>query len=154
LTTVSPEARVQLVLSDVLGTNGPSYEVIGNRVCRFADLARRLDFLLAGFGWCKMPPFVVEPYLTDGRLVDLDISDESMSPTATLPTYAAHVRGRPSGRRGTGSWTIYEGASLPTSPNLLSDSLGYQQLRRRNGSPSSFSQSRKCWLGRSTAEFQ
>ncbi len=89
------EAHVQLVLSDAHSGDGPSYGVIGSRVWRFVDLARRLDFLLAGFGWCKMPPFVVEPYLTDGRLVELAISDESISPTGTLPVYAAHVRGRP-----------------------------------------------------------
>jgi hypothetical protein len=39
-----------------LGTDGPSYGVVGNRVWRFVDLARRLDFLLADIGWCKMPP--------------------------------------------------------------------------------------------------
>ena len=94
------EAHVQLVLSDAFSADGPSYGVVGNRTWRFADLARRLDFLLAGFGWCKMPPFVVEPYLADGRLVVLDISDESVSPTGILPVYAAHVRDRPLGRGG------------------------------------------------------
>ncbi len=98
------EAHVQLVLSDAHSIDGPSYGVISSRVWRFVDLARRLDFLLAGFGWCKMPPFVVAPYLTDGRLVELDISDESISPTGTLSVYAAHVRGRPLGRGG--SWLL------------------------------------------------
>ena len=98
------EAHVQLVLSDTLGAAGPNYGVIAHRVWRFVDLARRLDFLLAGFGWCKMPPFVVEPYLTKGRLVKLDISDESIAPTGALPIYAAHVRGRPLGRGG--SWLL------------------------------------------------
>ena len=98
------EAHVQLVLSDAIGTDGPSYGVIGSRTWRFVDLGRRLDFLLAGFGWCKMPPFVVEPYLLDGRLVKLDIADESISPTGTLSVYAAHVRARPPGRGG--SWLL------------------------------------------------
>lgn len=98
------EAHVQLVLSDAHGTEGPSYGVIGSRIWRFVDLGRRLDFLLAGFGWCKMPPFVVKPYLTDGRLVKLDIADEGISPTGTLPIYAAHVRDRPLGRGG--SWLL------------------------------------------------
>ncbi len=98
------EAHVQLVLADAFGVQGPSYGVIGHRVWRFADLARRLDFLLAGFGWCKMPPFVVERHLKNGRLVLLDIVDESVSPTGTLPIYAAHVRGRPLGRAG--SWLL------------------------------------------------
>ena len=98
------ETHVQLVLSDTLGTEGPSYGVIGHRVWRFVDLGRRLDFLLAGFGWCKMPPFIIDPYLADGRLVKLSIADQSISPTGTLPIYAAHVRGRPLGRGG--SWLL------------------------------------------------
>ena len=98
------EAHVQLVLSDAQGSDGPSYGVVGNRVWRFVDLARRLDFLLAGFGWCKMPPFIVAKHLQGGRLVELDISDESISPTGALPIYAAHVRGRPLGRGG--NWLL------------------------------------------------
>ena len=98
------EAHVQLVLSDAHGNDGPSYGVIGSRIWRFVDLGRRLDFLLAGFGWCKMPPFVIESYLKGGRLVKLDISDEGISPTGTLPVYAVHVRNRPLGRAG--SWLL------------------------------------------------
>lgn len=98
------EAHVQLVLSDAHGADGPSYGVIGSRIWRFVDQGRRLDFLLAGFGWCKMPPFVVEPYLTDGGLTQLDIADEGISPTGTLPVYAAHVRDRPLGRGG--NWLL------------------------------------------------
>ena len=98
------EAHVQLVLSDAIGAQGPSYGVIGIKAWRFVDLGRRLDFLLAGFGWCKMPPFVVEPYLRNGQLVKLNISDESISPTGTLPIYAAHIRGRPLGHAG--SWLL------------------------------------------------
>ena len=94
------EAHVQLVLSSSFGVEGPSYGVISSRVWRFVDLGRRLDFLLAGFGWCKMPPFILKPYLMDGRLVALDISDESIAPTRTLPVYAAHVRDRPLGLGG------------------------------------------------------
>jgi len=94
------ESHVQLVLSDAHGIDGPSHGVIGTRIWRFVDLGRRLDFLLAGFGWCKMPPFVVEPHLTAGRLVVLDIVDESISPAGSLPVYATHVRDRPLGRGG------------------------------------------------------
>jgi DNA-binding transcriptional LysR family regulator len=93
------EDHVQLVLSNG-SPEGPSYGVISPRVWRFVDLARRLDFLLAGFGWCKMPPHVITPYLADGRLVVLDIADESVAPRTTLPIYAAHVRGRPLGQAG------------------------------------------------------
>ena len=95
---------VQLVLSDAFGAQGPHHGVIGSRIWRFVDLGRRLDFLLAGFGWCKMPPYVVAPYLADGRLVELDIADESIAPTGTLPVHAAHVRDRPLGKAG--SWLL------------------------------------------------
>lgn len=98
------EAHVQLVLSDAHGIDGPSHGVIGSRIWRFIDLGRRLDFLLAEFGWCRMPPYIVEPYLTDGRLVELDIADEGISQTGTLPVYAVHVRDRPLGRGG--SWLL------------------------------------------------
>lgn len=98
------EAHVQLVLSDAHGLDGPSYGVVGSRIWRFVDLGRRLDFLLAGFGWCKMPSFVVQPYLESGRLVELDIADEGLSPTGALPIYAAHVRDRPLGLGG--SWLL------------------------------------------------
>jgi DNA-binding transcriptional LysR family regulator len=105
------QEHVQLVLSDAFNTDGPSYGAIGSRVWRFDDLARRLDFPRAGFGWCKMPPFVVEPHLSNGQLVELDISDESTSPTGTLQVYAAQVRGRPLGWEGAGSSTICENGS-------------------------------------------
>lgn len=98
------EAHVQLVLSDASGAERPDRGVVGSRIWRFVDLGRRLDFLLAGFGWCKMPPFAVEPYLADGRLVTLDIADEGISPAGTLPVYAAHVRDRPLGRAG--NWLL------------------------------------------------
>lgn len=98
------EAHVQLVLSDARDVDGPSYGVVSNRVWRFVDLARRLDFLLAGFGWCKMPPYLVEHHLATGRLKELDISGEGLAPAATLPVYAAHIRNRPLGRAG--SWLL------------------------------------------------
>lgn len=88
------EAHVQLVLSSGPGAEGPSYGVISPRVWRFVDLGRRLDFLLAGFGWCKMPPYLVAPYLASRRLVKLEIADEYAAPTRPLPVYAAHVRDR------------------------------------------------------------
>jgi DNA-binding transcriptional LysR family regulator len=91
---------VQLVLSSSTGAEGASYGVVSARVWRFVDLGRRLDFLLAGFGWCKMPAYLIDTHLADGRLVELDISDESMAPTRPLPVYAAHVRDRHLGRGG------------------------------------------------------
>jgi DNA-binding transcriptional LysR family regulator len=61
--------HVQLVLSDPFAPDGPSYGVIGSKVWRFVELGRRLDFLLAGLGWCRMPEDLVAPLLGDGRLV-------------------------------------------------------------------------------------
>ncbi len=94
------EAHVQLVLSSGIPGDGPSFGVIGTRVWRFVDLGRRLDFLLAGFGWCNMPPYLIAPHLADGRLVALDIADESIAPSGSLTVYAAHLRDRQLGRAG------------------------------------------------------
>lgn len=100
LTRTDLEAHVQLVLASTLNDEGASYGVVSSRVWRFVDLGRRLDFLLAGFGWCKMPPYLVASYLANGKLVELDITDETIAPTRTLPVYAAHVRDRHLGRGG------------------------------------------------------
>lgn len=100
------EAHVQLVLSDALDADGPSYGIVSSRVWRFVDLARRLDFLLAGFGWCKMPPYLVEPHIAAGRLKVLDISPGGAAQAGSLPVYAAHIRNRPLGRAG--SWLLQD----------------------------------------------
>lgn len=97
VTRTELETHVQLVLSSI---GDERYGVISSRVWRFVDLGRRLDFLLAGFGWCKLPAYVVAPYLAAGRLVELDLADDSVVPTQPLPVYAAHVRDRPLGRGG------------------------------------------------------
>ncbi len=98
------EPYVQLVLSDPLGPVGSDYGVVGSRVWRFIDLGRRLDFLLAGFGWCKMPRHVMTPMLDDGRLVAFTNLDESVMPSSRLMIYAAHARDRPLGKAG--AWLL------------------------------------------------
>ena len=98
------DAHIQLVLSDAFDTDGRNYGVISSRLWRFVDIARRLDFLLAGFGWCKMPPYLVEQHIAAGRLKELDLSGDGLSPTDTLPIYAAHMRNRALGRAG--SWLL------------------------------------------------
>jgi len=103
LTRADVEAHVQLVLSS---RDDASYGVVSPRVWRFVDLGRRLDFLLAGFGWCKMPPALVASHLAKGRLVELEIDDETIAPSTALPVYAAHVRDRHLGKAG--RWLLDE----------------------------------------------
>ena len=98
------ESHVQLVLSDPHEHSQSDYGIVASRLWRFVDLGRRLDFLLAGFGWCKMPRHVVAPMLVDGRLVALDIQDESILPSASLLIYAAHARDKPLGKAG--AWLL------------------------------------------------
>ncbi|MEM8821659.1 MAG: LysR family transcriptional regulator [Pseudomonadota bacterium] len=94
------EPHVQLVLSDPAEPEGPDYGLHSARRWRFVDLGRRLDFLLAGFGWCRMPDHLVADYIADGGLVRLDIEDDT-DPAEALVIYAAHRRAHwpgPAGR--------------------------------------------------------
>jgi DNA-binding transcriptional LysR family regulator len=96
--------HVQLVLSDPSAPDGPSYGVVGSRIWRFVDLGRRLDFLLAGMGWCRMPEQLVRSHLASGRLIPLSIEDDLAGARGPLTIYAAHLRDRPLGRAG--SWLL------------------------------------------------
>ncbi|MFY0574264.1 hypothetical protein ACN28S_07830 [Cystobacter fuscus] len=40
---------------------------MSSRLWRFVDLGRRLDFLLAGFGWCRMPEHLVAGPIAAGH---------------------------------------------------------------------------------------
>ncbi len=100
------DEHIQLVLSDPAAPDGPSYGIIGTRAWRFVDLARRLDFLLAGLGWCRMPEHLVAPHLADGRLVALTIEDDPARASGPLMIYAAHMRNRALGRAG--AWLLRE----------------------------------------------
>ena len=93
------EPHVQLVLSDPVEPTGPNYGLTSARLWRFVDLARRLDFLHAGFGWCRMPEHLVAPSLADGRLVRLAIEADT-APADGLTVYAAHRRDRTLGPAG------------------------------------------------------
>ncbi len=98
------EEHVQLVLSDPSAPDGPSYGVIGSRTWRFVELGRRLDFLLAGMGWCRMPERLVAPLIEAGRLLPLAIADDPARAQGPLTIYAARRRDRPLGRAG--SWLL------------------------------------------------
>lgn len=100
------EEHIQLILSDPSAPDGPSYGVIGNRGWRFVELGRRLDFLLAGLGWCRMPDYLVSPHLADGRLVPLAIEDDPARASGPLTIYAAHMRDCAPGRAG--GWLLQD----------------------------------------------
>ena len=93
------EPHVQLVLSDPVDPLGAAYGLSSARLWRFVDLSRRLDFLLAGFGWCRMPEHLVASPICEGKLVALTIEDDR-TPREGLIIYAAHRRDRTLGPAG------------------------------------------------------
>ena len=96
------EPYVQLVLTDRTDlTRNIQGGVVASRVWRFADLSTRLEFLLAGFGWCNMPQHMVESHLLAGRLKRLVIAGRA---EVELPLHVVHERGRRLGRAG--RWLI------------------------------------------------
>jgi DNA-binding transcriptional LysR family regulator len=98
ITRAQLEDQVQLVLTDRTQVTARfSGGVVSHRVWRFADLGTRLDYLLAGFGWCNMPLHLVEPHIAAGRLVRLDLAE---NPRWELPIHVVHDRARPPQRAG------------------------------------------------------
>lgn len=109
------EEHVQLVLSDPAAPDGPRYGIIGTRTWRFVDLGRRLDFLLAGLGWCRMPRHIVEPHLAAGRLIILEVDSDPAGRAGPLTIYAAHLRDHAPGRAG--SWLLSDLKERLTRPH-------------------------------------
>ena len=99
------EPHVQLVLSDPMDAGGANYGLLSHRLWRFVDLGRRLDFLLAGLGWCRMPEHLVAGPIAAGQLVALQIDDDP-APNEGLIIYAAHRRDRVLGVAG--RWLLDE----------------------------------------------
>jgi len=96
------DPHVQLVLTDRTPlTQNLSGGIVSRHIWRFADLATRLDFLLAGFGWCNMPSHMVAEHVVAGRLKKLQIANQE---DVALPLYVVHERGRAPGRAG--RWLI------------------------------------------------
>lgn len=93
------QPHVQLVLSDPVDPGGAAYGLASARTWRFVDLGRRLDFLLAGFGWCRMPEHLVAPFIAEGRLTLLRV-EHDRTPQDGLTIYAAHRRDRAPGPAG------------------------------------------------------
>ncbi len=99
------EPHVQLILSDPFDPAGANYGVSGARLWRFVDLGRRMDFLLAGFGWCRMPVHLVESAIATGKLKKIEIRDDP-TPHDGITIYAAHKRDRVLGLAG--RWLLEE----------------------------------------------
>ena len=98
LTREALEPHVQLVLTDRTPlTQNFAGGIISRHIWRFADLSTRLDFLLAGFGWCNMPVHMVADHVAGGRLKKLDVADRD---EFSVPIYVVHERGRAPGRAG------------------------------------------------------
>src|SRR5271154_3683243 len=90
------EPQVQLVLTDRTPlTQNWIGGIVSRHIWRFADLATRLDFLLAGFGWCNMPSHMVAEHVASGRLKRLSIANQE---DVALPLSVVHERGRTPGR--------------------------------------------------------
>lgn len=97
--------HVQLILSDPVEPNSANYGVVSTRLWRFVDLGRRFDFLLAGFGWCRMPEHLVATSIATGALTALEIHEDPTPPDG-LTIYAAHRRDRALGVAG--RWLLDE----------------------------------------------
>src|ERR1700760_1115264 len=70
------EPHVQLVLTNRTPlTQNLSGGILSRHIWRFADLSTRLDFLLAGFGWCNMPSHMVSDHVAEGRVRRLAIAN-------------------------------------------------------------------------------
>ena len=97
------EPHVQLVLTDraPLTQRTIGGGIVGHHIWRFADLATRLEFLLAGFGWCNMPAHLVADHIAAGRLKRLETAENA---PRTFHVHVVHERGREIGRAG--RWLI------------------------------------------------
>jgi DNA-binding transcriptional LysR family regulator len=92
------EQYVQLVLTDrtPLSQNLRG-GIVSLHIWRFADLNTRLEFLLAGFGWCNMPGHMVDEYIRAGGLKELELKDRA---NLELPLHVVYDRARPPGKAG------------------------------------------------------
>lgn len=118
LTRSDLEPHVQLVLSDPLDAEGENYGLASARLWRFVDLGRRMDFLLAGFGWCRMPEHLIAAPIAAGQLQPLHITDDT-TPRDGLTIYAAHRRNRALGPAGRWLLDDLQQRLAPTRPAPL-----------------------------------
>ena len=94
--------HVQLVLTERYpGPNPIMAGIVSDHIWRFADIGTRLEFLLEGFGWCRMPRHLIEPHVEAGRLVQLDVEGRS---AVELRVDIGRERGRSLGKAG--QWLV------------------------------------------------
>lgn len=98
------DQHVQLVLSDPSNQGEAGCGAFNPRAWRFAEDSRRIDFLLAGFGWCRMPYDLVAPHIAQQRLIPLTLSDEPTRKIGPLTIYVVHRRDHP--LRKAGRWLL------------------------------------------------
>jgi DNA-binding transcriptional LysR family regulator len=91
-------AQVQLVLTDRSPlTSKLRGGIYSERIWRFADLGTRLEYLLAGFGWCHMPLHLVEDLIERGQLKRLRlVQGEGFSLPLHVVRQGGHRLGRAS----------------------------------------------------------
>jgi DNA-binding transcriptional LysR family regulator len=100
LSRAALEPHVQLVLTDPTAvTAGFTGGIVSSRTWRFVDLNARLEYLLAGFGWCQMPLHLVQEHLGSGRLKLLQLKDHG-GVLPSLPLHVVHSPGRAIGPAG------------------------------------------------------
>jgi DNA-binding transcriptional LysR family regulator len=89
------EAHTQLVLMDRTPlTQNMRGNIFSTHVWRFADIATRLDYLLAGFGWCHMPAWLVNGHIAAGRLKRLRLAQSN---GGHIAMYVVRPHGQPLG---------------------------------------------------------
>jgi DNA-binding transcriptional LysR family regulator len=122
------EPYVQLVLTDRTPlTQNFSGGIVGHHIWRFADLSTRLEFLLAGFGWCNMPLHLVSTPIAEGRLKILDLAERD---PFQFRVHVMHMRDRDIGRAG--RWLVEDlRERLKTCPSTPTVSIGLRSPARR-----------------------
>jgi DNA-binding transcriptional LysR family regulator len=134
LTRAALEPHVQLVLTDPTNvTAGFSGGIVSTRIWRFIDLHARLDYLLAGFGWCQMPFHLVEDHIVEGRLKRLDLTDHR----GALPSIPLHVVQPP-------------GRMLGPAGRWLMDHLRARLAASRGSPPFTAGRATATWAGSGT----
>jgi DNA-binding transcriptional LysR family regulator len=120
------EPHVQLVLTDrtPLTQHTLGGGIVSHHIWRFADLSTRLEFLLAGFGWCNMPVHMVADHIAAGRLKRLETAEHDVF---EFRVHVVHERGRDIGRAG--RWLVadmrerMQGAACKSRRRAVEDQL-------------------------------